>query len=68
MLVPATGPLSPARADAGATGIRAELPASRRVRAVGKGDTDPIATNATPAGREQNRRTEVVLLKTSNLP
>jgi type VI secretion system protein ImpK len=38
------------------------------VRAVGKGDADPIASNATADGRQQNRRTEVVLLKTTNLP
>ena len=65
---PSNWQLSQARADAVAAVLRAALPASRQVRAVGKGDTDPIATNATPAGREQNRRTEVVLLKTSNLP
>jgi type VI secretion system protein ImpK len=65
---PSNWQLSQSRAEAVATVIRAQLPASRRVRAVGKGDADPIATNATPAGREQNRRTEVVLLKTSNLP
>ncbi|MGH7044481.1 MAG: type VI secretion system protein TssL, long form, partial [Acetobacteraceae bacterium] len=65
---PSNWQLSQARANAVAGVIGATLGNPKRVRAVGKGDTTPIATNATPAGREQNRRTEVVLLKTSNLP
>src|SRR5262249_47600274 len=32
-----------------------------RISAVGHADADPIASNATPEGREQNRRIEVVL-------
>jgi outer membrane protein OmpA-like peptidoglycan-associated protein len=32
-----------------------------RVTAVGKGDTQPIATNKTAAGRQQNRRVELVI-------
>ncbi len=31
---------------------------SSRIRAIGKGDLNPIATNDTPEGREQNRRIE----------
>jgi chemotaxis protein MotB len=31
------------------------------VMAVGHGDTDPVATNSTPAGRAQNRRVELAL-------
>ncbi|MDE2580865.1 MAG: type VI secretion system protein TssL, long form [Rhodospirillales bacterium] len=65
---PSNWQLSQARADAVAGVLRATLGDPKRVRAVGKGDTDPIANNATAAGREQNRRTEVVLLRTSNLP
>ncbi len=65
---PSNWQLSQARADAVAGVLRSVLGDPKRVRAMGKGDADPIATNATPAGREQNRRTEVVLLKTSNLP
>jgi outer membrane protein OmpA-like peptidoglycan-associated protein len=34
---------------------------SDRVTAVGKGDTQPIATNKTAAGRQQNRRVELVI-------
>ncbi|RMG19376.1 MAG: hypothetical protein D6730_21645 [Bacteroidetes bacterium] len=32
-----------------------------RLTASGKGDTEPIASNDTPEGREQNRRTEFVI-------
>ena len=31
------------------------------MRAQGKGEADPIASNATAEGRQQNRRTEIVL-------
>jgi type VI secretion system protein ImpK len=65
---PSNFQLSQARADAVARVIMAGLADPKRVRSVGKGDADPIASNATPAGRQQNRRTEVVLLKTTNLP
>jgi flagellar motor protein MotB len=33
---------------------------------VGKGATSPIASNATPEGRQQNRRTEIVLVRASD--
>jgi outer membrane protein OmpA-like peptidoglycan-associated protein len=32
-----------------------------RVTAVGKGDTQPLATNKTAAGRQQNRRVELII-------
>jgi type VI secretion system protein ImpK len=38
------------------------------VKAVGKGDADPIAPNTTPEGRQSNRRTEVVVVKTTVAP
>ena len=63
---PSNWQLSQARADAVAKEIEARLSDPKRVRAVGKGDADPIATNATPQGREQNRRTEIVLMKTAS--
>ena len=32
-----------------------------RLKAIGKGDADPIASNATPEGRAQNRRVEMYI-------
>ncbi len=32
-----------------------------RVRSVGRGESEPVATNLTPAGRQQNRRVEVII-------
>lgn len=65
---PSNFQLSQARADAVAKVIVAGIGSPGRVRAVGKGDADPIAPNTTAEGRQQNRRTEIVLLKTTNLP
>jgi len=62
---PSNWQLSQARADAVAKVIKAKLSDAKRIRAVGKGDADPIASNATPQGRELNRRTEIVLMKTA---
>ncbi|MSP08863.1 MAG: cell envelope biogenesis protein OmpA [Flavobacteriaceae bacterium] len=33
----------------------------KRIQAVGRGDTQPVAGNETPEGRAKNRRTEIVL-------
>lgn len=35
--------------------------APARVRSFGRGESAPIATNLTPAGRQQNRRVEVII-------
>lgn len=35
--------------------------APARVRSVGRGEDDPVATNLTPEGRQQNRRVEVII-------
>ncbi len=32
-----------------------------RVRSIGRGEDDPVATNLTPDGRQQNRRVEVII-------
>ncbi|RYH03978.1 OmpA family protein [Salipiger sp. IMCC34102] len=32
-----------------------------RIRAIGQGESQPVATNLTPEGRQQNRRVEVVI-------
>lgn len=59
---PVNGPLSQQRADAVATALRSLLPGVP-VTASSKAEADPVATNDTDAGRQQNRR--VVLLGTS---
>ena len=55
--------LSERRANA----IRVELTTRsvdpRQIQAVGFGDAKPIATNATDAGRQKNRRVEIVVLR-----
>ncbi len=61
---PSNFDLSQARADAVAKLIAARLADPARVHATGRADADPIASNATPQGRQQNRRTEIVLLRT----
>jgi outer membrane protein OmpA-like peptidoglycan-associated protein len=35
-----------------------------RIMATGKGDAEPVATNKTTAGRQQNRRVELVITRT----
>ena len=60
---PSNWQLSQARADAVAKVIAAKLTDPKRMRAVGKGDDDPIAPNTTPEGRQSNRRTEVVVVR-----
>jgi type VI secretion system protein ImpK len=60
---PSNFQLSSARAKAASAVIGASADPSR-LTAEGRADADPIATNATAAGREQNRRIEVVLHRT----
>ncbi len=63
---PSNFELSQARADTVASALRPRLKDPARVKAQGKGDRDPIAPNATPDGRQQNRRTEIVLTRQSD--
>jgi type VI secretion system protein ImpK len=63
---PSNFELSQARADAVATRLRARLTDPKRLRAQGKGQTTPIASNATAEGRQENRRTEIVLVRTTD--
>jgi type VI secretion system protein ImpK len=65
---PSNFQLSQARADAVARLITEKLSDPKRVHAVGKADADPLAPNTTPDGRQQNRRTEIVLTRTDNAP
>ena len=54
-----------------AAAVRAALIAggvpAERITSVGKGEAEPVATNATPAGRQQNRRVEVIVLGAGSL-
>lgn len=53
--------LSERRAQATANFIAAEGIDRARISTVGRGETEPIATNETEAGRQQNRRVEVAI-------
>lgn len=53
--------LSLARAQAVAGAIEAEGISSARIQAIGRGESFPVASNATAAGRQQNRRVDIIL-------
>lgn len=55
-------PLSVKRANAVADFLKVQGIASNRIIANGYGSANPIASNATASGREQNRRVEIVLI------
>ena len=57
--------LSLARAEAVTALVRDQLADKSRVSAEGRGEREPIASNATQAGRAQNRRIEIVLVGAS---
>jgi type VI secretion system protein ImpK len=61
---PSNFELSQARADAVAALLRAHLTQPNRVQAQGKGAAEPLVSNATAEGRQQNRRTEIILVRT----
>jgi type VI secretion system protein ImpK len=63
---PSNFELSQARADAVAAVLRSRLSDPHRVTAKGRGEASPLASNATPEGRQQNRRTEIVLTRASD--
>ncbi|MEC4592361.1 MULTISPECIES: type IVB secretion system protein IcmH/DotU [Nitrospirillum] len=58
---PSNWHLSQARADAVAAVIATHLTDKSRLKAQGMADTQPIATNDQDAGREANRRIDVIL-------
>ena len=55
--------LSEARANLIGALLAGPLQGKGRLTILGKGEADPIASNATPEGRARNRRVEIVLLK-----
>lgn len=65
---PSNFQLSQARAEAVARQLAARLSDPKRVHAEGKADASPIAPNTTADGRQQNRRTEIVLVRTASSP
>ena len=54
--------LSERRAQAVANFLRSQGVTPARIAAYGMGETQPVATNATPEGRQQNRRVEVRII------
>ena len=58
---PSSFQLSNARAEAVRAIVARKTGDPARVVAEGRGDADPIASNSTPEGREQNQRIEIVL-------
>lgn len=60
---PSNFQLSTGRAKAATAMIALTIGDAARLAAEGRADADPIAPNATPEGREQNRRIEIVLTR-----
>ena len=54
--------LSQQRADAVRDSLRARGIATERITTQGYGKQFPVASNKTPAGRQQNRRVEIIIL------
>lgn len=59
--------LSERRADAARTYLVAAGLERDRVTAVGRGETEPIATNDTDAGRQENRRVEIAIFASEDM-
>ena len=58
--------LSVARAKSVGEIIKSKMNEPGRVQEEGRGSTEPVASNDTPEGRQQNRRTEIIISKTTN--
>jgi len=54
--------LSQRRADAVAGVLTQSGVSSARIRTIGRGEDQPVASNLTPEGKAQNRRVEIVIL------
>jgi type VI secretion system protein ImpK len=63
---PSNFALSAARAEAARVALLRGLNDPGRVTSEGRADTEPVASNATPEGREANRRIEVLLRREGN--
>ncbi|WP_211884459.1 type VI secretion system protein TssL, long form, partial [Plastoroseomonas hellenica] len=63
---PSNFQLSTARAEAAMALIAAAAGSTSRFTAEGRADSEPVEPNTTPAGREANRRIEVVLQRGTN--
>jgi outer membrane protein OmpA-like peptidoglycan-associated protein len=57
--------LSERRAESVRSYLIAQGVASARLEASGKGESNPVADNASPDGRQQNRRVEVIISKSA---
>jgi outer membrane protein OmpA-like peptidoglycan-associated protein len=53
--------LSERRATSAAEYLEGQGVASSRLKTVGRGESEPVASNDTPEGRQQNRRVEVAI-------
>ena len=59
--------LSERRADSARTFLIGAGLEATRVRALGRGELEPIATNDTDAGRQQNRRVEIAIFASEEM-
>ncbi|CAH1661963.1 type IVB secretion system protein IcmH/DotU [Chelatococcus asaccharovorans] len=53
--------LAKRRAEAVAAALREQLPSGVTITPEGRGDREPLASNATPEGRARNRRVEIII-------
>ena len=58
--------LSQRRATAAANYLASQRVSSSRLQAVGRGETEPLATNDSEAGRQLNRRVEIAIVANAN--
>lgn len=65
---PSNWQLSTARAETVARTILAKLSDPTRLKSEGHADNDPLVPNTTPDGRQQNRRTDIVVIKPPAAP
>jgi len=59
--------LSERRAGSAEEFLTAQGLSAERIQAVGRGETEPVASNETPEGRQQNRRVEIAIYANEDL-